>query len=278
MRKKALSLLKLVRPINSAMVGFAVLIGAWITEFSLDGRLMLGFLTGFFLAGASMALNDYFDREVDAIDKPYRPIPSGAVKPSEAIALASAFAGAGLIAALVAALECFFIAVAFFCLATTYNAFGKRLSLFGNLMVASCVAIPFIYGGLLARGPLQGLPLAFAALAFLSAMGREVTKGIADVHGDRKKGFKTLATTAGLRSAARVAVIFYGAAVGLGMLLLSGLVGPLCAPFIGMACAGFCYSSVRLLRNPSPKRAERVKNEVLAWMLLGLIGFGVGAI
>src|SRR3954470_8900900 len=46
---------------------------------------------------AGMALNDYADREVDAVERPGRPIPSGRVSPAFALGLASALtAGAGL--------------------------------------------------------------------------------------------------------------------------------------------------------------------------------------
>ncbi|NKY99441.1 SCO3242 family prenyltransferase [Nocardiopsis alborubida] len=50
---------------------------------------------------AGMALNDYADREVDAVERPERPIPSGAVRPGEALAVAAGLTvtGVGLAAA-----------------------------------------------------------------------------------------------------------------------------------------------------------------------------------
>lgn len=48
----------------------------------------------FYLAG--MALNDYADRDLDAVERPERPIPSGRVRPGEALALAAGLTGAGL--------------------------------------------------------------------------------------------------------------------------------------------------------------------------------------
>src|SRR4051794_41703250 len=44
---------------------------------------------------AGMALNDYADREVDAVERPGRPIPSGRVSPEFALALAGALTGGG---------------------------------------------------------------------------------------------------------------------------------------------------------------------------------------
>ncbi len=45
---------------------------------------------------AGMALNDYADRDLDAVERPERPIPSGAVSPGEAIAVASGLTAAGV--------------------------------------------------------------------------------------------------------------------------------------------------------------------------------------
>jgi 4-hydroxybenzoate polyprenyltransferase len=48
---------------------------------------------------AGMALNDYADRERDAVERPERPIPSGRVRPGQALALAVGLTGAGLVLA-----------------------------------------------------------------------------------------------------------------------------------------------------------------------------------
>ncbi|TEU11579.1 prenyltransferase, partial [Candidatus Bathyarchaeota archaeon] len=65
------------------MMGVAVLvgtaIGGGIGLLSSARELLLAFLTGFFMTGSAFAVNDYYDREIDAINEPGRPIPSGAV-------------------------------------------------------------------------------------------------------------------------------------------------------------------------------------------------------
>lgn len=48
---------------------------------------------------AGMALNDYADREVDAVERPHRPIPSGRVTAGFALGLAASLTGAGIAAA-----------------------------------------------------------------------------------------------------------------------------------------------------------------------------------
>ena len=68
------------------MMGLAVLIGELITYFTLlpFEPSLFGFFTAFTLTGTSMIVNDYWDRDVDAINAPERPIPSGLVSIKEA--------------------------------------------------------------------------------------------------------------------------------------------------------------------------------------------------
>jgi 4-hydroxybenzoate polyprenyltransferase len=51
---------------------------------------------------AGMALNDYADREVDAVERPQRPVPSGRVSPRFALGLAASLTTAGIAAAALA--------------------------------------------------------------------------------------------------------------------------------------------------------------------------------
>jgi hypothetical protein len=77
--------LRLIRPVNCLMMGFAVTVGAALASPNVSSvfwpNLFYGFITGFMLTAASMTINDYYDREIDAINEPNRPIPSGLIKP-----------------------------------------------------------------------------------------------------------------------------------------------------------------------------------------------------
>src|SRR5712692_4202314 len=82
------SLLSMIRPANSFLVGFAVVVGIGVSSnnyrdiFSLTS--LLGFFTGFFISSFSMVSNDIYDYEVDRVNQPGRPLPSGAVKLGQA--------------------------------------------------------------------------------------------------------------------------------------------------------------------------------------------------
>jgi len=279
---RLIGFVRMIRPVNCLMMGFAVLVGASLVgadagSSMVASRLMLGFITAFTLTGASMAINDYYDREIDKINEPSHPIPSGLVTPSESIILAVLLTGVGLTTALLTNYSCLAVAVAAWVIMVLYNTRGKRTGLPGNTLVSACVAIPFIYGSLLAGGELKVTSIFFAGLAFLSNTGREVTKGIVDVPGDKAKNVRTVAVSYGERAAAYVAALFYMSAVLLsGVPVMLGLVSFWFIPPVIVADVGFAASSAWLIYEPTRRNAKRVKNLVLLWMMLGLVAFFLG--
>ena len=192
---KISGLLRLLRPVNCIVMSFAVLVGA-----SLAGvgtfhwvNLVYGAVTAFTLTGASMAINDYYDFDVDKINEPSRPIPSGAVSKRAALLLTGFLTVVGLVAALVISIYCLLFAFAAWVVMMAYSTVGKRQGFAGNLLVSACVAAPFLYGSLVAVNLIETNILLFASMAFLSNTGREIAKGIVDVQGDGINKIKTLA-------------------------------------------------------------------------------------
>ena len=58
-------------------------------------QLFLGFLTGFLISGSAMMSNDYFDIEVDRVNNPNRPLPSGRISIREVIVFTCIFSIGG---------------------------------------------------------------------------------------------------------------------------------------------------------------------------------------
>ncbi|HXY82294.1 MAG TPA: geranylgeranylglycerol-phosphate geranylgeranyltransferase [Candidatus Saccharimonadales bacterium] len=196
-------LFMMMRLPNCVMIGFAVIVGELIATSSIDGEAALyGFLAGFLLLAASMVLNDYFDHEVDTINEPERPIPSGTVKPKQAISFAVVLTALGLLAAAQTGVWTLIITGFSVLVAVAYNYKFKKTGLLGNALVSANVALPFIYGGLAVWRPTWGL-LIFATLSFISSLGREVTKGIVDATGDAAKGIRSVAVKMGNAYAAK---------------------------------------------------------------------------
>jgi geranylgeranylglycerol-phosphate geranylgeranyltransferase len=276
-------LFRIVRPVNSAMMGFAVLVGAAIGRGSLlpssAQELALAFLAGFFLSGSAMAVNDYYDREIDAINEPGRPIPSGAVSPGEALAISVVFSVLGLGSAWLTSPGNLAIAVLAWVGMMVYSTVGKRTGLPGNLIVSGCIALPFVYGGFIGGETDLSHSLLFALVAFLANTGREVTKGIVDIDGDKASGIRTVAVSAGPAVAAWVSVACYLSAVLVSVApVYLGLVSVWYVPFVAVTDLGLIYLSVSLLREPSRENSRTVKNRVLPLMLSGLFGFLLGSL
>lgn len=266
------------------MMGLAVIVGAALaspTRVSSDWLcIMYGCITGFALTAASMAINDYYDRAIDAMNEPKRPIPSGVIKPKEALAFASVLTAIGFVAAYLTNTANplpLFTAIIAWGIFTTYTTIGKRSGLPGNLLVSACVATPFIYGSVALTAGVELNVLLFASMAFLSNTGREVTKGIVDVEGDKTQNVKTLAVRYGEKNAAAVAIVFFLAAVLLSPIpWLLGLVSMWFVPFVLVTDVGLAVSSFMLFRDHSREKARKIKNTVLLWFVFGLLAFIFG--
>ena len=283
MMGKITGFIRLMRPINCAMMGFAVFVGSILanphfSSFDLLG-VMFGFFTGFMLTAASMSINDYYDRAIDAINEPSRPIPSGTVRTSEALVFVLFLSALGLGLAYLTSVLCLVVAVISWVVVVTYVTVGKRSGLPGNFLVSTCVAIPFIYGSIIALNQVTLSVLLFTLMAFLSNTGREITKGIVDVTGDKAESIKTLAVRYGEKNAAVVASVFYILAVTLTLVpWIWNLVSFWFIPIVLVTDIGLVASSILLLRDYSRENARKIKKLVLMFFVVGLLAFVVGVL
>jgi geranylgeranylglycerol-phosphate geranylgeranyltransferase len=224
-----------------------------------------------------MTINDYYDRAIDAINEPARPIPSGSVSTREALAFVFVLSAVGFVFAYLTSVLCLVVAVISWVVVVTYVTVGKRSGLPGNFLVSTCVAIPFIYGSILALSQVTSSVLLFAIMAFLSNTGREITKGIVDAKGDKAEGIKTLAVRYGERNAAVVAAVFYVSAVSLTPLpWILSLVSFWFIPLVLVTDIGLVASSALLLKDYSRESARKIKKLVLLWFVIGLLGYVFG--
>ena len=272
---------RILRPVNSVMMGLSILVGVTMAGGFTVGvpltALALAFVTGLTLTGSAMVINDYYDREIDAVNEPGRPIPGGEVKPNEAVTYSLVLSAVGLAAAYLTSVQSLAIAAFSWLLMMIYSAWGKRTGFLGNLMVSTCIGLPFIYGGVIAGN--TSTSLLFSALAFLSNTGREVTKGIVDIEGDGARGVKTIAVSYGADKAAYLASAFFIVAAAASILpIILNQVTWWYMPFVAVTDAGLIYGAVTLLRDHSREKSRKVKNQILCWMLFGLLAFAAGTL
>jgi geranylgeranylglycerol-phosphate geranylgeranyltransferase len=274
---------ELIRPVNCAMIGFAVVIGAFVSRPpGIDWfQVGLGFFTGFFICAYSMVVNDVYDVEVDRVNQPDRPIPSGRVSVREAVRISRLTLGLGLVcAALSLNVLAVAIAVIYAGLSWAYNSRAKKSGLPGNLIVASSLAIPFIYGGAVAGGSIAGsLLLMMALTAFFAGVGREVVKAMADVEGDAKRDVNSVARMKGLKVAGAVGASFFLLAVVTSLVpLFTGLANQTYAVGVLVPDAIFITLAALIMARHDPANAFRVKKIALAGMTVGLLVFIGGAV
>ena len=274
--------LDLIRPVNCAMIGFAVVVGGFVSRpESLPAlQLVLGFLTGFFICAYSMAVNDIYDIDVDRVNRPERPLPSGRISTQAAfrVSLLVLVVGVGCSVLSLNATAAG-LAVLYAFLSWLYNSRAKKTGLPGNLIVASSLAIPFIYGGVVSGGSITGsLLLMMALTSFFAGVGREVVKAMADVEGDAKRGIDSVARARGPKTASGVGAAFFLLAVGTSWVpLLTGIANQFYTFGVLVPDAIFVYLAAAILADPEPAKAYRVKRLALAGMTVGLVVFIGGA-
>lgn len=257
MREGLLAHLETWRPYTLSYVGLVGLAGAALaaprpTIWQLLGAWAaptLGWLAG--LYGG-----DYFDRELDAVAKPHRPIPSGRLKPRTAVvAMAVCVAGGGLIALLANWRSLVLVGVAL-ALGIAYSTVFKARGLPGNLMRGSLTGFAFVFGAMATVSRPGAWVLVGAAVFWLHDAGSNLVGTLRDIDGDRRGGYRTLAVRRGVGIAvacvAALDVSWVGLAVALPFLVpgpahLAAYV-PLLAVAVGLAIAAVAY----LLHAPRP--------------------------
>lgn len=188
-------------------------IASGLTEWSLHdiGRIALGtLLCGPVVCGLSQVVNDYCDREVDALNEPDRLIPSGKISTRQVFATIGVLAALALGLAMLLGREVVLLTAVGMLLAVVYSAHplrAKRNGWIGNALVAvSYEALPWLAGHL-AFGKLTVPSLVIASLYALGAHGIMTINDFKSMDGDRKLGIKTIPVLYGPWAAAWLAVL-----------------------------------------------------------------------
>ncbi len=203
--------LEICRPINDIMGSLTVVIGILNTRTGVHPNLfiiniILGMITYFFIGAASMIINDIYDIDIDKINRPDRPIPSGRISLEQAKLL---FIGTLLISILVSLLHGILflqslihliIPIFFSFVAWYYAKWGKKSGFIGNITVGISFSIGIIYGAVL-NGYVPIFIYYFFLTSFFLLLSREIIKGCEDVEGDKEFGVKTLAIRIGIKKA-----------------------------------------------------------------------------
>jgi geranylgeranylglycerol-phosphate geranylgeranyltransferase len=203
---KSLALCESMRPFTSILGMAGAYIGGIVADapfFSIP--LILAMAVVFFVGAGSMAFNDYFDRDVDIISHPNRPIPSKRLSPQETLCFSILLFSLGVVFSMFINLLCFVIVLFSLGFLYCYEVFFKNQGFVGNIVVAFLSSMSFTFGGAAVGSPFASLLLSL--LTFFLFTGREILKDVQDVKGDLLTR-NTLPMRIGEKKAVLVASIF----------------------------------------------------------------------
>lgn len=215
--------LQLMKPITWIPLMWGIICGAassgqytWSLEDVLKAATCM-LLAGPLMTGYTQIMNDYYDREIDAINEPYRPIPSGAISLPQVVTQIWALLLGGIGIAYVLdrwAGHSFptitALAIGGSLLSYIYSAPPLKLKQNGWLgcyaLGASYIAIPWWTGHAL-FGDLNPTIIVLTLFYSLSGLGIAIVNDFKSVEGDRQLGLKSLPVIFGISTAAWICVL-----------------------------------------------------------------------
>ena len=217
-------------------------------------------LAGPLVCATSQAANDWFDREVDAINEPDRPIPSGRIPGRWGLYLAAFWTALSLLVA--AALGPWILGAAAFglVLAWIYSAPPVRLKRngwWGNAAVGLCYeGLPWFTGAAVMAASLPDQRvLALALLYSAGAHGIMTLNDFKSVEGDRRMGVASLPVQLGVTRAARFACLVMALPQAVVVALLLAWERPWHAALVTLLLAGQFALMARFLKDPRGRAA-----------------------
>jgi len=260
-----------MRPANCVMAGVAALIGMMASGallHSLSVAVMV-FFAVFLITGGGNAINDYFDREIDAVNRPDRPIPSGRISPRAALMWSVTLFVAGCVISGLINQSCLALAVLNSFVLIVYAARLKGMPAAGNIAVSYLTGSTFLFGGLAAMP--SSITAFLSVLSALATLSREIVKDIEDLPGDLAHGAKTLPAFIGERMS------FLTASLALIMAIMLSYLVPLGIEYmvaVSTANIAFLASINRMLRGD----ASRSQRWIKIGMALALVAFLLGSL
>ncbi len=255
----ARDVLALLKPITWFPPMWAFLCGVVSSGVPVGERLpflLIGILlTGPLVCGTSQAVNDWFDRHVDAINEPDRPIPSGRIAGTWGLRIAVIGTVLAALVAWTAGIWVFAATLLGLVCAWAYSAPPLRLKADGwagpAVVALTYEGLTWFTGAAVMFGALPSAPILIVLLLYsLGAHGIMTLNDFKAVEGDRATGVRSLPVRLGVANAARLACAVMAvpqiAVVTLlfhwGMSLSAGIVGALLIVQFGLMA--------RMLRDP----------------------------
>lgn len=279
--QKARGVLQLFRPELPLAAGMCVVIGQLLAlgTFPALYTVGLGFACGFFLSSSALITNDYFDLEVDRINAPQRPLPTGLLTRFEVMTLGIATALIGLAAAWAFNPFALGLSFAIWLMGFAYNWKLKATGLWGNLIVSASVASTFLLGGMVVGQPWNRTVWAFGLVAFVFDLAEEIAGDAMDAEGDQQRASTSIALVYGKRTALRISSTLFMSLVVMSVVpLVWGGLPLLHILTIVVTDLLIIFFVIQLLRSHTPTDGRRAMRGLYLSASLGLLAFLLGAL
>ena len=184
-------LVELTRPGNVVAAGVLTATGSFVAS-GFGGAavpVVAAVAATVFATAAGNAVNDYFDREVDRVNRPDRPIPRGAVTARGGVAFSGLLFAAAVAAAVALPLAAVAIAVANLLALVAYTKLFKGLPGVGNVVVAYLTGSTFLFGGAAVGRVADPAVVVLFSLAALATLSREIVKTSRTSRVTARRGF-----------------------------------------------------------------------------------------
>jgi len=271
------SIIAISRPANVLISMISIFVAAFITGTLHPAiNVLLACVSGGLIAAGANTINDYFDLEIDRINKPKRPLVAGKLSSSQAVIIALFEFAIGSLLALFIGLLAFIIAFSISLLLFFYSYRLKRLPLIGNLAVSFSTGMAFIYGGIAVHRVVE--TLIPAIFAFFYHFGREIIKDIQDREGDTSEKARTFPIIYGNRLSLILTTLNFALLTVL--VFLPFLFGWYGIKYILVILFGvypvIFFSVWSMWRNQTPGNLGFISNLLKADMLVGLLAIYLG--
>jgi geranylgeranylglycerol-phosphate geranylgeranyltransferase len=266
-----LNLIRVIRPHNVAAAVFSTAVGYYMAVSGAVPWLLLSSVAAA-TAGGNV-INDIHDRDIDRINKPGRPFPSGALSLTAGWIVYAVLAATTLILAVRLPFGQSIWVLAWVVLLHLYSARVKRMYLLGNVLVSAVSSSGFLLGAL-AAGSL-GKGLIPACFTFFFVMGREFVKDTEDVRGDRACGARTVPIVSGASVALKTAgAIFALLAIAFPLPSVLGVYGKLYGMIMSLTVIPILLASLYLTWRA--RALNLVSSLLKVGMFCGMIAFYFG--
>jgi chlorophyll synthase len=252
--------LELLKPITWFAPMWAFMCGLVSAGFSVSSASWPMFFAGVLLAGplvcgASQAVNDWYDRHVDAINEPHRPIPSGRIPGRWGLYIAVLWTGLSLLVSLALGPWGVAAAIVGLALAWAYSAPPLRLKQNGWLGNSACAicyeGLAWFTGAVVITAVLPDWRIiALAALYSVGAHGIMTLNDFKSVEGDRQMGVRSLPVIHGVERAGQIACVVMAAPQAVVVALLAAWDKPIHAFVVATLLAVQIALMTKLLKKP----------------------------